>query len=149
MKIYIGADHRGFELKEKIKHWLTSWGYEIEDAGAFEYNKDDDYPDFAFSVTQKVAVSSEARGVLVCGSDVGMAIAANKIKGIRAGGATIVEQIKAAVNDDDINVLTLGADYLSDQTAQDIVKIFLDTKFSGDVRHVRRINKIINLEKNL
>lgn len=148
--IYLGADHRGFELKEKIKSWLLEWGYRYEDMGAFEYNKDDDYPDFATAVAMAVALSlskgQTGKGILVCGSGVGVIIAANKVKGILAGTAISALQIKDSVNDEDTNVLGISADYLSEQ-AQEIVKTFLETKFSGEERHIRRINKIKELEK--
>jgi ribose 5-phosphate isomerase B len=147
MKIYIGADHRGFELKDKLKSWLTDWGYPFEDMGAFSYNKEDDYPDFAEVVAKKVATEFGSRGILICGSDIGIAIAANKIKGIRAGGATISEQVKAAVNDDDLNILSVSADFLNEEQAKEIIKVFLETKFGGEEQYTRRINKIINLER--
>ena len=147
MKIFLGADHRGFELKEKIKKWLSEWKFEYEDMGAFEYNKDDDYPDFAQKVAENVASNPEQnRGVLVCGSGVGVAIAANKIKGIRAGTAINAKQIKDSVSDEDTNVLAISADYVSEKDAMEIVKSFLNTKFSGEERHVRRINKINKIE---
>ncbi len=145
MIIYLGADHRGFELKEKIKERLSEWGYQYKDMGAFEYDKDDDYPDFAKAVAGKVAVELDAKGILICGSGVGVVIAANKIKGIRAGTAIDAKQIKDSVNDEDTNILGISADYLSKQ-AEEIVKTFLETKFSGEARHLRRINKIKELE---
>ncbi|MBI2063636.1 MAG: RpiB/LacA/LacB family sugar-phosphate isomerase [Candidatus Yanofskybacteria bacterium] len=149
--IYLGADHRGYELKEKVKSWLSDWGHEYEDCGAFEYNKDDDYPDFATAVAEKVALrqaqDQNARGILICGSGIGVAIAANKIKGIRAGTAASEEQVKASVNDEDLNILALSADYINENEAQEIVKTFLETKFSGADRHIRRVNKIRELEK--
>ena len=144
--IYLGTDHRGFELKEKIRQWLSDWGYKYEDMGAFEYDKADDYPDFAKRVAEKVAAETSARGILICGSGVGVVIAANKVKGIRAGTAINAGQIKDSVNDEDANVLGISADYLSGQ-AEEIVKTFLETKFSGEERHVRRVNKIGELEK--
>lgn len=144
--IYIGADHRGYELKEKIKSWLLEWHFEYEDEGALSLNQDDDYPDFAEAVARKVAASPGNKGILLCGSDIGVTVAANKIKGIRAGGATIPDQIRAAVYDDDINILTLGADYLDEKKTQEIVKIFLETEFSKGERFIRRIGKIKKLE---
>ena len=144
--IYLGTDHRGFALKEKIKQWLSEWGYQYEDMGAFEYNQDDDYPDFAKAVAEKVAAESDTRGILVCGSGVGVIIVANKIKGIRAGTAISAPQMKDSVSDENTNVLGISADYLSEQ-AQEIVKAFLETNFSGEERHIRRINKIKELEK--
>jgi len=147
MKIYIGADHRGFELKEKMKTWLADSGFVFEDEGAFSYSQDDDFPDFAEAVARKVVADAESKGILICSSDIGVTIAANKIKGIRAGGATIPDQIRSAVYDDDINILALGADYLNESQAKEILKIFLETKFSKGDRFIRRINKIKNLEK--
>ncbi|OGN12612.1 MAG: hypothetical protein A3C71_01375 [Candidatus Yanofskybacteria bacterium RIFCSPHIGHO2_02_FULL_43_15c] len=144
--IYLGTDHRGFALKEKIKQWLSEWGYQYEDMGAFEYNQDDDYPDFAKAVAEKVAAESDTRGILVCGSGVGVVIAANKIKGIRAGTAISAPQMKDSVSDENTNILGISADYLSEQ-AQEIVKAFLETKFSGEERHIRRIEKIKILEE--
>ena len=144
--IDLGTDHRGFALKEKIKQWLSEWGYQYEDMGAFEYNQDDDYPDFAKAVAEKVAAESDTRGILVCGSGVGVIIVANKIKGIRAGTAISAPQMKDSVSDENTNVLGISADYLSEQ-AQEIVKAFLETNFSGEERHIRRINKIKELEQ--
>lgn len=150
MKIYLGSDHRGFQLKEKLKTQLTEWGYDYEDMGPFEYNKDDDYPDFAISVATEVALSmskgESSRGILICGSGIGVCIAANKIKGVRAGTMAGVEQTKASVGDEDSNVLCLSADYTDEKVDLEIVKTFIETKFSGEERHVRRVNKIKNLE---
>ena len=149
--IYIGADHRGFELKEKIKSWLSAWGHEYEDCGALEYNKDDDYPDFAKEVAEAVtlrqAQGQDVKGILVCGSGIGVAIAANKIKNARAGTAMKPEQVKASVNDEDLNMVALPADYLNDDEAEKIIKVFLETKFSNAERHVRRVDKIKKLEE--
>lgn len=142
--VYLGADHRGFGLKEKIKEWLKEWGYSFEDEGAFSYNKDDDYPDFAEAVAKKVA-GNDQKGIVICGSGIGVAMAANKIKGVRAGTAAKAEQAAAAVSDEDLNVLALSADYLGEEETKKIVKIFLETKFSEKERHVRRVDKINNL----
>ncbi|MBI2063096.1 MAG: RpiB/LacA/LacB family sugar-phosphate isomerase [Candidatus Yanofskybacteria bacterium] len=149
--VYLGADHRGYELKEKIKSCLSDWGYEFEDAGSFKYDKDDDYPDFSKSVGEKVtlrlAQGQDAKGILICGSGIGVAIAANKIKGVRAGTASSAEQVKASVKDEDLNVLAVSADYINEELTKEIVKTFLETKFSGEERHIRRVNKIKDLEK--
>jgi len=154
--IYLGADHRGYELKEKLKPWLEELGYKFEDCGAFEQNKDDDYPDFATAVARKVAkdnsnphtdeASVRARGILICGSGIGMAIAANKIKGIMAGTALKPEQIASAEGDEGLNMLSLSSDFASEEENKAIVKSFLESKFSGAERHVRRVNKIKELE---
>jgi ribose 5-phosphate isomerase B len=147
LKIYLGSDHRGFELKEKLKQQLTEWGHDYEDVGPFEYNKDDDYPDFAEAVAVKVGSSEGAQGILICGSGIGVCITANKIKGVRAGTMAGPEQTKASVSDEDTNVLCLSADYTDEKINLEIVKTFLESKFSGEERHLRRVNKIKNIEK--
>lgn len=142
----MGADHRGYELKEKTKTWLSDLGYKYEDMGAFGYDKNDDNPIFAHKVAHKVLEHEGNKGIIMCGSGIEIAIAANKIDGIRAGTAQSSEQIASAVSDEDLNVLALPADYLSDNEAKEIVKSFLETKFSGQERFVRRINEIKKLE---
>ena len=146
MKIYLGSDHRGFELKERLKAWLSEQGRKYEDMGPFEYDKDDDYPDFAKLVGEKVAVEPGSKGILICGSGVGAAVAANKIKGIRSGTMFDPEQVKASVADENTNIIGLSNDYTSKEKNMEIVKAFLESKFSGAERHVRRVGKIKNLE---
>ena len=143
-KIFIGSDHRGFELKEKVKGWLSEWGYEPEDCGAYEYNKDDDYPDYAQAVARSVLGHgvSKSRGILICGSGVGVAITANRFKGIRAALGFNPNQIRDSVNDEDANILAISANYTQENEVREIVKSFLETKFSGEERHIRRINKL-------
>ena len=149
--VYLGSDHRGFALKEKLKSLLTELGYAFEDMGSFEYNKDDDYPDFATAVARAVVLSlskgDSAKGILICGSGVGVAVTANKIKGIIAGTMFDSEQVKASVADENANVIGLSNDYSSEEKNVEIVKAFLKSEFSGDERHIRRVNKIKNLEK--
>ena len=147
MKIYIGADHRGFELKKELKKFLIEKGYEVEDAGAFKYDKDDDYPDFAEAVAEKVSKDDSARGILLCGSGTGMDAAANKVKGIRATLAFSKEITRAARNDDDVNVISLPADFLKPEETEEIVEIFLKTPFEAAERRVRRLQKIAEIEK--
>ncbi|OGN10356.1 MAG: hypothetical protein A3J46_01740 [Candidatus Yanofskybacteria bacterium RIFCSPHIGHO2_02_FULL_41_11] len=150
--IYLASDHRGFELKEKIKGWLQEWNYKSEDLGPFEYNKDDDYPDFAAAVGNAVALSlsngKPSRGILVCGSGEGIAIAANKIDGIRAGTVMNSEQAKAGVHDEDMNVIALSSDFLAEGKAKEIVKSFVEAEFGNEERYNRRLEKIKNLEEN-
>jgi ribose 5-phosphate isomerase B len=152
MIIYLGADHRGFNLKEKIKTWLKEWGYEFEDLGNTQLDPEDDYPDFAAAVVEKVARVAirpevdKTLGILICGSGVGMDVVANKIKGIRCGLGFEVEQIRAARREDDINCLALAADYLSDAQAKEFVKTFLETEFLGEEKYRRRIEKIAKYE---
>ncbi len=145
---YIGADHRGYELKEKLKKYLEELGYQYEDMGAFEYNKADDFPDFANAVAQKVALKEENRGILICGSGIGVAVAANKVRGVRAGTPSGIEQLKASVNDESLNVLAISHDFGSEELAKEMVKTFLETPFGRDERYLRRLNKIKALEKN-
>lgn len=144
--IFIGSDHRGYELKEKLKQKLTEWGFGYEDLGPAKYDKDDDYPDYAAAVGDKVAGEAGNRGILICGSGIGVCITANKIKGIRAGTMAGSEQTRASVSDEDTNVLCLSADYSTEENNLEIAKTFLETKFSGEERHARRVQKIKNLE---
>lgn len=145
--IYLASDHRGYEMKEKIKAWLAEQGRAFEDCGPDHFDQDDDYPDFAERVGRKVAESPEHRGIVLCGSGIGIAVAANKIAGVRAGTAISAKQITAAVNDENLNVLALAADYTPEEEIKRVVEAFLDAKFSGEERHMRRINKIKALER--
>lgn len=143
--IYLAADHRGFQLKEKIKQWLIKWGYDHEDLGAFELDPADDYPVYAKKVAESI-VELDDRGILICGSGVGVDEVANKFDGIRSGLAISKEQIKSARNDDNINVLALAADFISEDEAKEIVKTFLDTEFADEERFNRRLKEIGDIE---
>lgn len=149
MKIYLGADHGGYRLKEKIKIWLTEWGVEFEDLGAHELKENDDYPDFASNVARKVAAEPGSLGILACRSGQGEAVAANKFKGIRAGVVWSEEVARAARNDDDVNVFCLASDYVGMAEQKNIVRAFLTTPFAAEERYVRRIDKIKKLEAHL
>lgn len=142
--IYIGADHRGYNLKEKIKTWLKDWGYEFEDLGNTKFDPEDDYPDYALAVARVIANNIEqgAKGIIICGSGVGVDIVANKVKGIRCGLGFTEEQVKMARKNDDINCLALAADFIDEEKAKNLIKIFLETPFSGEEKHKRRIEKI-------
>ena len=142
--IYLGADHAGFALKEELKQYLLGLAMEVEDLGAFELNPTDDYPDFIVPVAKKVAESPDQnRGVVFGGSGQGEAIAANKIKGIRAavyyGGS--LDIVKLSRQHNNANILSLGARFLTKEQAIEVVKIWLETTFEGG-RHQRRIEKI-------
>ena len=143
-KIVIGSDHAGFELKEKLKVYLKGLGYEVEDKGAFEYDADDDYPDFIMPVAEAVSENPELKGIILGGSGQGEAIAANRFPNVRAvvfyGEPT--EIIKLSREHNDANILSLGARFLKDTEAIEAVKLWLDTPFSNDGRHVRRIKKL-------
>jgi ribose 5-phosphate isomerase B len=144
--IYIGADHRGYDLKRELLDWLRSNGYEAQDCGAIEYNKDDDFVDFALKVANEVAGQEGKRGVLICGSGAGVEIAANKVHGIRCGLGLNPEQVKHIREADDINILALASDYTSGKQAADMMETFLKTEYDPAERHERRLNKIKNLE---
>lgn len=147
MKIFLGADHRGFALKEVLKQTLVQDNYDVDDVGAFAQDLNDDYPDFAHAVAQKVAENPEEnRGILICGSGMGMDVVANKVKGIRATIAHSKESAAHARTNDDVNVITLAGDILHFGEAAEIVKVFLETPFSGEERHVRRLRKIKEIE---
>lgn len=143
--IYLGADHRGFETKEKIKQWLTEWGYEYHDVGAFEYDKNDDYPPYASKVVESM-VELDDRGIVTCGSGVGVDEVANKFDGIRSGLAINKEQIEAARTDDDINVLAIASDFTLEEDVREIVKTFLKTEFADEERFNRRLGQIEEIE---
>ncbi len=147
MKIFLGADHRGFELKEKLKEWLGAKGHEVHDLGADRLQADDDYPDFAAAVARRVSENTASRGVLLCGSGTGMDVAANKVRGIRASVAWSAEAAAHARSHDDANIISIPADWTPPDQAAEIVRVFLDTPFSGDERHVRRIKKIAAAEE--
>lgn len=151
MNIYLGADHRGFELKEAIKVWLAENKLTGHDEGAFSYDQTDDYPDFtkavAENVTRDLENGEDARGIVFCGSGVGVDITANKMPGIRCGFAHTEKQIESARSHDDINVLAVPADYLDEETVKKIIKTFLHTDFVPEDRHTRRIDKITEIEK--
>jgi ribose 5-phosphate isomerase B len=148
MKPYLAADHRGWELKNKLKDWLAAEGHQVTDLGAAEYIENDDYPDYAAALAKAVIGEPEARGIAVCGSGVGVAVAANKIPGIRAALIHDPQIAVAARQDDDINVLALGADFLTLDAVQEVIQAWLTTPFSGEERHRRRIDKIKRLESS-
>jgi ribose 5-phosphate isomerase B len=147
MLIYIGADHRGFNLKERIKNFLHGLGYEVADLGAADYEDNDDYTDFASAVARKVNAEPERdRGILICGSGVGMDIVANKFKGARSALALSADQIFDARHDDDVNILSLAADFTTEEDAFKIVRIFLETPFADEERYRKRIEKIFQID---
>ena len=143
--IYLGADHGGFNLKKNIKSFLKESGYEYEDMGNLEYDKDDDYPDYAFKVAEKVAQGNN-KGVLLCRSSGGMIMAANKVKGVRAVSVTDEKSAKHAVQHNNANIIALSGDWISENQAKKIVKLFLTTTFGKEKRHRRRIKKIEKYE---
>jgi len=144
MKIAIGADHAGFSLKENLRRRLASEGHEVVDFGT-NSAESCDYPDFAQAVGREVGQGRTDRGILVCSTGIGMAIAANKVAGVRAAPAESEDEVRLTREHNDANVLTLGAKYLDEARAGALVDIFLKTEFSGG-RHARRVAKISQLE---
>jgi len=148
MKVYIGADHRGYRLKEKIKDLLTKLDYSFDDMGAYKYDEYDDYTFYAEKVASLVGEETSSRGILICGSGVGVDVAANKFDGVRSSVGKDPKQVEAGRNDDDMNILVLAADYTTDEEARDMVIIFLRTEFSGKDRYKRRLDDIRKIEEN-
>lgn len=145
MRVAIGADHAGFLLKEAIKRALPAMEVEVEDLGTGSADPVD-YPDFAAPVAHGVASGAYDRGILVCGTGIGMAMAANKVAGVRAAPAGDVVTTRLAREHNDANVLTLGARITTPDRALEIVRVFLETPFEGG-RHQRRVDKIAGLER--
>ena len=146
MKIALGADHAGFALKQELTRLLAANGHAVSDLGTFD-DQSTDYPDFARQVAEAVRSGAAERGVLVCSTGVGMAIAANKIPGIRAALAMNPDEVQLTRAHNDANVLTIGARYTDTATAMELVKVFLETEFEGG-RHARRLDKIAELERS-
>lgn len=161
MKIYLGTDHAGFELKEIIKVYLKELelGYDVQDLGPFNYVADDDYPDFIKLVAEAVAEDKGSFGIIMCGSGQGVAMCANKTKGIRAAvfygpkeplgvidaegntSSDSFEMVKIVRQHNDANILSIGVRFVTEDEAKFACELFLSTKFSGGERHIRRINK--------
>ena len=146
MRLGIATDHGGFELKEMLLVRLRAAGHELVDFGANKLTPDDDYPDFVIPLGQAVAAGKVERGIAVCGSGVGAAVCANKVKGVRA--CLIEDHFSAlqGVEDDDLNLICLGGRIEGPELAWDLIQAFLAAKFSGASRHVRRLRKVAALE---
>lgn len=147
MKIAVGADHAGFELKQELAKEIQAAGHEVVDLGAHQYDALDDYPDFAEAVGLAVARKEVDRGVLICGSGVGASIAANKIKGVRAGMSGDTYSAHQGVEHDDVNVLVLGSRITGPSLASEILRAFLNARFSNEERHLRRLGKVLKIEE--
>ncbi len=151
MVFHIGSDHRGFNLKEKIKDYLKNSGYEVIDEGAITLDGNDDYPKYASEVAAHVSADTygQTKGILICGSGVGVCIVANKFAGIRAGLIATPDQAYSAKEDDDINILCLASDFTDEQTAKMIIASWSQTPFSNEERHVRRLREIDEIEQKI
>ncbi|MDX2066593.1 MAG: ribose 5-phosphate isomerase B [Fimbriimonadaceae bacterium] len=147
MRVAIGADHAGYELKNQLVIELENLGHSVQDLGAHAYDALDDYPDFAARVADAVAKGNSERGIVVCGSGVGACIASNKVVGVRAGIATDTYSARQGVEHDDMNVLAIGARITGIEVVREILRAFLDARFSGEARHVRRLQKVLDIER--
>ncbi len=147
MKIAIGCDHAGFELKEILARQISGDGHLVVDVGAKQFDANDDYPDAAAALARAVAGGQAERGILICGSGVGASVAANKIRGVRAGLCHDAYSAHQGVEHDDVNVLCLGARVIGVAVAEELVRVFLGARFTGEERHARRLRKTLALEK--
>ncbi|WP_026630261.1 RpiB/LacA/LacB family sugar-phosphate isomerase [Dyadobacter alkalitolerans] len=147
MEIGLAADHGGYELKEFLKTYLIEKGHHITDFGAYQMDSKDDYPDFVIPLANAVVKKEVERGIAVCGSGVGASVVANKVAGVRA--ALINDHFSAhqGVEDDDLNLLCLGGRITGNMVAQEFVESFLNARFTGEERHLRRLGKVKALEK--
>lgn len=145
--IYLGADHRGFELKERIKRRLVDEGYKVTDLGNDHLDPNDDYVNFAHSVAEATVQDPINRGILLCGSGAGVDMVANKIEGVRSALAFDLPRAIQARQHEDANVISLPADTLDEEQVYEIVKAFLETEFSGEERHERRLEKMEEVEE--
>jgi ribose 5-phosphate isomerase B len=146
MQIAVGCDHAGFPLKAHVVEQIRAAGHEVVDCGAKELVPGDDYPDYALAVAEAVRGGRAERGVIVCGSGVGVSVAANKIPGIRASMCHDTFSARQGVEDDSMNVLCLGARVIGPELASEVIKAFLGAKFSGATRHQRRLDKVKQIE---
>ena len=146
MKIAIASDHAGFPLKDALIPFLRNMGHEVIDLGTDSPDKSVDYPDFAYKAGQAVLSGKADRAIMVCGSGVGACVAANKIKGIRAGLCHDTYSAHQSVEHDDINMLCLGARVIGIEPAREIVAAYIAARFSGEPRHQRRLDKVLAIE---
>jgi ribose 5-phosphate isomerase B len=147
MRLAIAADHAGFDLKQRLLEELRAGGHDVADLGT-DSSAPVDYPDFAGKLGRAVAGGLVERGILICGSGVGASVAANRLHGVRAGLCHDSYSAHQGVEHDDMNVLVLGARVIGTALASDLVRTFLAARFSGEERHVRRLRKIVELERD-
>ena len=146
MRIAIGADHAGYEMKAQITRVLEGLGHEVLDVGAHSFDPVDDYPDFTKVLAEHVVSQLSVRGIMVCGSGVGASVAANKVRGIRASVCHDTYSAHQGVEHDDMNVLCLGARIIGQELAAEVVSAFVSAEFTGEERHRRRLNKVLAME---
>ena len=146
MRITIGSDHAGFDLKRVLIEYLRECGHELTDLGT-NSTQPVDYPDYAEAVANSLLQGNSERGILICGSGVGASVAANKVPGIRAGLCHDAYSAHQSVEHDDVNLLVLGSRVIGTELAKDLCSTFLNARFTGEERHRRRLNKILSLEQ--
>ena len=148
MRVAVGGDHAGFEMKNLIAEHVKWLGHKVVDAGAYEYDALDDFPDFSEAVAVRVADGRAERGLIVCGSGVGASVAANKVRGIRAGLCHDTYSARQGVEHDDMNVVCIGARIIGEELAKEVVTAFLSARFISDQeKYVRRLNKVLDIER--
>jgi len=146
--LYIASDHGGYQLKRRLVRYIENeLNLEVEDMGPFEYAEDDDYPDYVIPLAKRVAKKKNARGIVICKNGIGVCVAANKVKDIRAGIGYNLMAAQTMVEDDNTNILCLAAKGITQEHAMKIVKRWLASKFSKATRHKRRLKKVAKLEK--
>jgi ribose 5-phosphate isomerase B len=148
MKVAIGADHAGFELKNEIKKFIRELGHDVEDLGAHQYDGADDYPDTTAPVAQAVRDGKFDRGIVICGSGVGASIVANKFRGVRAAMCHDTYSAAQGVEHDDMNVICMGSRVIGSSLAREVVKAFLQAKMDPHPRFKRRLDKLLFIESN-
>jgi ribose 5-phosphate isomerase B len=146
LRVAVGADHGGFPLKAELTPWLRENGYEVLDMGAEKLIPTDDYPDYALAVAGAVTSGKAQRGIIICGSGIGACIVANKIPGVRACPCHDTYSAHQGVEHDNMNVLCLGARVVGGALAMEVVNVFLKAEFSGEERHRRRLQKVLDIE---
>lgn len=146
MRIVLGADHAGYEMKKDAVAYVRELGHQVLDVGAHTGSNPDDYPDFAEGVGMAIRNHQADRGILICGSGVGASIAVNKIPGIRAGICHDTYSAHQGVEHDNMNVLVMGSRVIGSQLARELIKSYLAAQFTGEERHVRRLEKVKNIE---
>ncbi|MEE2700749.1 MAG: ribose 5-phosphate isomerase B [Chloroflexota bacterium] len=147
MRVAIAGDHAGFPVKEELVTFLTEMGYDVDDLGAYHLDPLDDYPDFAKALANAITTKQVTKGILICGSGAGASIAANKVPGIRAATCHDTYSAHQGVEHDDMNVLCLGARIIGGEVARELSVVFLNATFSGEERHVRRLEKTLAIER--
>ena len=148
MKISLAADHNGFDLKKEISDQLESEGHEVIDVGPHSHDPLDDYPDYAKKLADSVSRGESLRGIMICGSGVGASVASNKVKGIRAAVCHDIYSAHQGVEHDDMNVLCLGSRIVGSEVARELVKAFITAEYTGEERHQRRLDKVLDMEKD-